>query len=70
MMEAVKNFSIDNHIVCDLAVETIMACGIGICQGCTVVKECSNHSHSYRKKYALACIDGPVFNAEEISNAF
>ena len=47
-----------------------MACGIGICQGCTVVKECSDYSHSYRSKYALACIDGPVFNIGELDDTF
>jgi len=70
MLKAIHQYSISNNYECQLAMETIMACGIGICQGCTVVKECSDHSHSYRNKYALACIDGPVFNAEEISNAF
>ena len=70
MLQAIHQYSIVNDYDCQLAMETIMACGIGICQGCTVVKECSNHSHSYRNKYALACIDGPVFDAKEISNAF
>ena len=54
----------------DSEMSAIMACGIGICQGCTIVKESSDHLHSYRDKYALACIDGPVFDAKEISNAF
>ena len=38
MMKAVAKFALDNNIECDLALETIMACGIGICQGCTIVK--------------------------------
>ena len=70
MLKAIHEYSISRNYQCQLAMETIMACGIGICQGCTVVKECSEHSHSYRNKYALACIDGPVFDAKEISNAF
>ena len=36
----------------------------------TIEKKCEDDSHSYRNKYALACIDGPVFNIEELSNAF
>ena len=28
-----------NNLKCDLALETIMACGIGICQGCTVERK-------------------------------
>ena len=70
MLKAIHNYSMSRNFECQLAMETIMACGIGICQGCTVVKECPDHSHSYRNKYALACIDGPVFDAKEISNAF
>ena len=70
MLKAIHNYSMLHNFECQLAMETIMACGIGICQGCTVTKECSEHSHSYRNKYALACIDGPVFDAKEISDAF
>ena len=70
MLQAIHQYSISNDYDCQLAMETIMACGIGICQGCTIVKESSDHLHSYRDKYALACIDGPVFDAKEISNAF
>ena len=70
MLKAIQSYVKINEIPTQLSVESYMGCGIGICQGCTVVKECSDHSHSYRNKYALACIDGPVFNAKEISNAF
>ena len=67
MMEAVRNYSNENNLDCDLALETIMACGFGICQGCTVERKIENHSiHSYRNRFALACIDGPTFKAEEI----
>jgi len=71
MMESVKTFSLDNNIVCDLAIETIMACGVGICQGCTVeLNKVDNNKNSYRKKYALACIDGPIFNAKDIKTCY
>ena len=69
MMKAVANYSQINNIDCDLALETIMACGIGICQGCTIVKDNTN-SNSYRERYALACIDGPIFNIKELDDAF
>ena len=65
MMKAVAKFSIDNNIDCELALETIMACGIGICQGCTIVKNESS-KNTYRKKYVLACIDGPIFNVRDL----
>ena len=66
MMKAVSKFSINNNIECDLALETIMACGIGICQGCTIVKKTNKSNNTYRNKYALACIDGPVFNLKSL----
>ena len=47
MMKAVSNYAIENNIDCDLALETIMACGIGICQGCTIVKK-STSKNTYR----------------------
>ena len=67
MMESLKDFSNENNIDCDLALETIMACGFGICQGCTV--EYSNgelENPSYRSKYGLVCLDGPIFNSKKI----
>ena len=71
MMEAVKEFSISNNIICDLAIETIMACGVGICQGCTVELNVSqDQGDTYREKYALACIDGPIFNAKDIKTCY
>jgi len=69
MMYSVLKFAKKENIDCDLALETIMACGVGICQGCTVTKNVKNSKDSYRKKYALACIDGPIFNIQEIDNA-
>ena len=67
MMESVKTYALDNNIPCDLALETIMACGIGICQGCTIEKHVpDSNKHSYRNRFSLACIDGPIFNAKEI----
>jgi len=39
------------------SMETMMACGTGLCRGCAVTT---------RNGYRLACVDGPVFPAEEI----
>jgi dihydroorotate dehydrogenase electron transfer subunit len=67
MMEAVRAYAIDNQLKCDLALETIMACGIGICQGCTIERIVDQtKDHSYRSHFALSCMDGPIFSAEEI----
>ena len=67
MMEGVRSYSLQNDLDCDLALETIMACGFGICQGCTVERKTeTNGHHSYRNQFALACMDGPIFKAKEI----
>ena len=67
MMEAFRIFSIENKIKCYLALETIMACGIGICQGCTIEKSIiRSETNSYRNTFELACIDGPIFKANEV----
>ena len=67
MMESVRYYSLKNQLKCDLALETIMACGIGICQGCTVERKVDKQlEHSYRSRFALSCMDGPIFSAEEI----
>jgi dihydroorotate dehydrogenase electron transfer subunit len=47
-------------IPCEVSLESAMACGIGICQGCPI--ETRNHE----KKYFLVCKDGPVFNTSTI----
>ena len=46
-----------------IAIETVMACGFGICVGCAV--RTSNPAQS-QKVYQLACVDGPVFKAGEV----
>ena len=67
MMEGVRSYALKHCLDCDLALETIMACGVGICQGCTVEKKTSKEfGHSYRNRFSLACMDGPIFNAKEI----
>ena len=69
MMDAIRKFSISEKIECDLALETIMACGFGICQGCTVEYNSTKiFQHSYRNRYGLVCIDGPIFKAKDVKS--
>lgn len=60
MLKAVQNIAIENNIFCEISIETIMACGYGICQGCIVRKKENEND------YYLTCVEGPVFNAEKI----
>lgn len=47
-------------IPCEVSLEGMMACGLGICQGCPVEQK------NNQKKYSLICKDGPVFNVRTI----
>lgn len=59
MLKALQAFCIQENLDCQLSVETSMACGFGICQGCPI--------DSYDgEKYYLVCKDGPIFNAKDI----
>jgi dihydroorotate dehydrogenase electron transfer subunit len=59
MLRALQSLVRDMKIPCQISLETSMACGIGICQGCPV-------ETAEGKKYKLACKDGPVFDASTI----
>lgn len=48
-------------IPCQVSIETMMACGMGACLGCAV----SGRQDDTR--YLHACLDGPVFDAEDIA---
>ena len=50
-----------NNIPSYFSMESMMACGIGTCMGCTIkIKE--NHKFIYKR----VCSDGPIFPAESI----
>ena len=57
MMQAVSRLASAHGAGCQVSVETPMACGFGVCLGCSV-----RTVHSYR----LACTHGPVFDAREV----
>ncbi|MCK9279734.1 MAG: dihydroorotate dehydrogenase electron transfer subunit [Melioribacteraceae bacterium] len=56
MLKALQNVCNEKNINCQLSVETVMACGFGICQGCPIEKYNGDG-------YFLVCKDGPVFNS-------
>lgn len=55
-MEAAKK-----GIECEVAMEKVMACGIGVCRGCVIQVE-----QGGRIVNKTVCKDGPVFNASEV----
>ncbi len=60
MLRSLAKAAEDLKIPCEVSLECIMACGLGICQGCPVeLRENSS-------RYSLVCTDGPVYNALSI----
>ncbi|MDD4204609.1 MAG: dihydroorotate dehydrogenase electron transfer subunit [Candidatus Delongbacteria bacterium] len=59
MMRSVAEFVERNNARCQVSLETPMACGMGVCQGCAVKKRDS-------EGYYLVCKDGPVFYSDQI----
>lgn len=59
MMRSVSEFVERNNARCQVSLETPMACGMGVCQGCAVKKRSGDG-------YYLVCKDGPVFYSDQI----
>jgi dihydroorotate dehydrogenase electron transfer subunit len=64
MLKALARTSKKLNIPCQLSMERVMACGMGLCQSCAVKINDGQASTSF--KYQLCCKDGPVFSAENL----
>jgi dihydroorotate dehydrogenase electron transfer subunit len=62
MLAATAGLADNFGFPCQVSMERMMACGIGLCQSCAV--EVSDDSAD--TKYHLCCKDGPVFNAKHV----
>lgn len=62
MITIVAKYAVKHRLKCQISLEKVMACGLGLCQGCVV----QIHNLNGEPDYALVCKDGPVFNADEI----
>jgi dihydroorotate dehydrogenase electron transfer subunit len=60
MLACVAGIAEKHKVSCQVSIETMMACGMGACLGCAVVRR--NHTDTYLH----ACLDGPVFDTREI----
>lgn len=61
VLKFVAEIAQKNDIECEVAMEKIMACGIGICRGCVIqIKK------DGKIQNATVCKDGPVFKGEEV----
>lgn len=57
MMKAVASYAGKNDINCEVSLENLMACGIGVCLCCVV---------NTVKGNICTCTDGPVFNINDL----
>jgi len=60
MLRAVAGVCRTRNWRCQVSLETIMACGLGACLGCTVL-QADMHG------YVHVCKDGPVFDTDEVA---
>ena len=60
MLRALASLAAEKSLRCEVSLESPMACGIGICQGCPV------ELTDGEKKYALVCKDGTVFPGNSV----
>lgn len=57
MMRAVAAWARKHDTICEVSIENLMACGIGVCLCCVV---------DTVKGHLCTCIDGPVFNINDL----
>lgn len=63
MLARMAKIAEDKRIDCQVSMERMMACGIGVCQSCAVKSKVNGSSEMI---YKLCCKDGPVFDSKEI----
>jgi len=63
MMEAVAELCRARGLRCFVSLETYMACGFGVCNGCTVEVSGGRFGDW---PYSKTCIDGPVYDTDEL----
>jgi len=60
MLACIAGIAERRKVRCQVSIETMMACGMGVCLGCAV------ESRQQQDTYLHACIHGPVFNVEDL----
>jgi dihydroorotate dehydrogenase electron transfer subunit len=60
MLRNVAEMCLRTGTKCQVSVETVFACGVGVCRGCIIPTTLKGKSN------LLACSDGPVLNAQDV----
>jgi dihydroorotate dehydrogenase electron transfer subunit len=77
MLAAVARWAIANDARAHLAMESVMACGTGVCRGCPLPRSGDARARVLAEgaaaaalkgnpEWAMCCTDGPVFEAREL----
>lgn len=61
VLKFVSQVAQKKEIECEICMEKVMACGIGVCRGCVIEIKKDNKIQN-----ATVCKDGPVFNGAEV----
>jgi dihydroorotate dehydrogenase electron transfer subunit len=64
MLARIAAVAAEKHIDCQVSMEEMMACGIGLCQSCVI--KCKSDTPG-QTTYKLCCKDGPVFDSKDIA---
>lgn len=64
MLRAVSDLALEKDLPCWLSLETLMGCGVGICNGCPIPTRVEGPRGAWPN--AKCCVEGPVFEAREI----
>ncbi|MFI5372281.1 MAG: dihydroorotate dehydrogenase electron transfer subunit [Candidatus Eisenbacteria bacterium] len=77
MLKAVARWALDGGHAAHLAMESVMACGTGVCRGCPLPRSAAATARFTRERatapslygnaqYAMCCTEGPVFAAPDL----
>jgi dihydroorotate dehydrogenase electron transfer subunit len=65
MLEAVEDLAREHELPCWLSLETLMGCGVGICNGCPVPTLPGGPMGEWPN--AKCCVEGPVFSIDAVT---
>jgi dihydroorotate dehydrogenase electron transfer subunit len=77
MLGALARWAIANGVRAHLAMESVMACGTGVCRGCPLPRSAEARARVLatgdagspllgNPEWAMCCTDGPVFEARDL----
>jgi dihydroorotate dehydrogenase electron transfer subunit len=71
MLQAIAQVAAEQDLRCQISVETVMGCGVGICMGCVIENADARDPELYRDmspydRWLLVCRQGPVFDSSAI----